>query len=60
MGMEVRIAGLDYKNTPLEIREKFAFTSAGAADFLARLKHKEEEAVLISTCNRTELCTFSD
>ncbi|MEP1035477.1 glutamyl-tRNA reductase [Ekhidna sp.] len=49
--------GLSYKNAPIEVREKVAFTEVEASQFLTKLKETFliEEAVLISTCNRTEL-----
>ncbi len=49
--------GLSYKNTPIEIREKIAFNNEQAGQFLIRLKEifNVEEAMLVSTCNRTEL-----
>ena len=57
--MEIKVAGLDYKNAPINIRDKFAFSSSAAADFLKKLRAQGEDAVLVSTCNRTELCIFS-
>ncbi|MEQ9009530.1 MAG: glutamyl-tRNA reductase, partial [Ekhidna sp.] len=49
--------GLSYKNAPIEIREKVAFSELEAGDFLMKLKEvfAIEEALLVSTCNRTEL-----
>lgn len=56
----IRIAGIDYESASVQEREKFSFTASEAADFLARLRHKTSECVLLSTCNRTELCLVSD
>lgn len=49
--------GLSYKNAPIEVREKVAFNEVEASHFLTLLKEtfSVEEALLISTCNRTEL-----
>lgn len=49
--------GLSYKNAPIQVREKVAFTEEEAGRFLVQLKEtfSIEEALLISTCNRTEL-----
>lgn len=49
--------GLSYKNAPIEVREKVAFSESEAGQFLLRLKEvfAIEEALLVSTCNRTEL-----
>lgn len=49
--------GLSYKNAPIEVREKVAFNEMEAGQFLTKLKEtfSLEEALLISTCNRTEL-----
>jgi glutamyl-tRNA reductase len=56
----IRIAGIDYESASVKEREKFSFTTSEAADFLARASHKASECVLLSTCNRTELCLVSD
>ncbi len=49
--------GLSYKNAPIEVREKVAFSEMEAGQFLLQLKDAlaMEEALLVSTCNRTEL-----
>ncbi len=49
--------GLSYKNAPIDIREKVAFNEEEAGQFLLKLKDifSIEEALLVSTCNRTEL-----
>lgn len=49
--------GLSYKNSPIEVREKVAFSELESGDFLIKLKEvfAIEEALLVSTCNRTEL-----
>lgn len=55
--MPVRVIGISYRTAPLEIRERFVFDDAqirGALDEIVHEGHAEE-AVLLSTCNRTEL-----
>lgn len=49
--------GLSYKNAPIEIREKVAFSEMEAGQFLSKLREtfSVEEGLLVSTCNRTEL-----
>lgn len=49
--------GLSYHNTPITIREQIAFTADEASEFLLKLKEtvSVDEALLVSTCNRTEV-----
>ena len=49
--------GLSYKNAPIEVREQVAFSEEEASNFLTKLSEffSIEEALLVSTCNRTEL-----
>ena len=48
---------MSHRSAPVEVREKVAFSPCAARSFLRRLKEvgAVAEAVLISTCNRTEL-----
>ena len=48
---------LSYKNTPIDIREMVAMESADSGAFLLKIKEvfDVEVALLISTCNRTEI-----
>lgn len=52
-----RAIGISYKNTPLDVREAVAFDEAQAKQFLVQLKEvlNVEEALILSTCNRTEI-----
>jgi glutamyl-tRNA reductase len=55
--MPVRIIGISHRTAPLEIRERFVFPDAQVQetlDTIIRGGHASE-AVLLSTCNRTEL-----
>ncbi|GAB4240671.1 MAG: glutamyl-tRNA reductase [Ekhidna sp.] len=49
--------GLSYQSTSIEVREKVAFGSEECVDFLLKLKETfgVEEALVVSTCNRTEI-----
>lgn len=55
--MRIRAAGLDFTNTPVAVRERFSFTGQATADFLAGIKRRGCDAVLLSTCNRVVLWT---
>ena len=51
------LIGISYKTADLEIRERFAFSSAEIAAFSKRLLNsgKVKGIVILSTCNRTEI-----
>lgn len=55
--MRLRLFGFDHSRAPLELRERFAFDRAETERFLDGWLERfpEIEAVLVSTCNRTEL-----
>ena len=55
--MLIAVAGMSHRSAPIEVREKVAFSPCAARSFLRRLKESGTvaEAVLLSTCNRTEL-----
>ncbi|HEY6749731.1 MAG TPA: glutamyl-tRNA reductase [Rubrobacteraceae bacterium] len=55
--MLVAVAGMSHRSAPIEVREQVAFAPCAARSFLRRLKEEGSvaEAVLLSTCNRTEL-----
>jgi len=55
--MFVAVAGISHHSAPVEVREKVAFSPCAGKDFLGRLRDENLvlEAVLLSTCNRTEL-----
>jgi glutamyl-tRNA reductase len=55
--MHLLLAGLNHKTTPLEKRERLAFDAQGIERALPQLAAQAGlyEAVLLSTCNRTEL-----
>jgi glutamyl-tRNA reductase len=55
--MNIFVAGLSYKTTPVEVREKLAVQRARLQCCGCRLKLRGglEEVVLLSTCNRVEI-----
>ena len=54
--MRLQILGLNHNTAPVEVREQVVFAGDEVAQALARLTELEgvDEAVLLSTCNRTE------
>jgi len=54
--MNIHCLGINHRTAPIEIREQLWFSSSEIPPVLASLKEKTmKEAVLVSTCNRTEL-----
>lgn len=55
--MHLTLVGLSHKTAPVEIREKLTFPENVQADALRRLTESDfvSEAVIVSTCNRTEI-----
>lgn len=55
--MPLHVLGINHLTAPLEVREKIAFPAERQAGALAELRAQAgvSEAVLLSTCNRTEV-----
>jgi glutamyl-tRNA reductase len=53
--MKLTLVGTSHKLAPVEIREQVALDGAGAARLARALAVDGREAVVLSTCNRTEL-----
>jgi glutamyl-tRNA reductase len=55
--MDVRLLGINHHTAPLELRERLALDGAGVAAVLREIRSgvAAAEAVLLATCNRTEL-----
>ncbi len=55
--MPVVVTGLSHHSSPVELRERFAFSNAQIADALGQLRERgiADEAVILSTCNRVEI-----
>jgi glutamyl-tRNA reductase len=56
-GIRVALIGCNHRTAPVELRERVAFTTEQALDAAAQLRQRGilEEAVVVSTCNRSEL-----
>jgi glutamyl-tRNA reductase len=54
------VVGISHETAPIEVRERVAFASPEAREALVALRREAgvEEAVLLSTCNRTEVYLF--
>jgi len=59
--MRLQILGLNHNTAPVEIREQVVFAGNEVGRALARLREIQgvDEAVLLSTCNRTEFYTIT-
>jgi glutamyl-tRNA reductase len=60
--MKLYVIGVNYKKTPLQIREKFSIENDEYEKVLSSFKLLDgvSECALLSTCNRTELHIFSE
>ena len=57
----LRVIGMNHRSAPLEVREQLAFSPAQVDRALAAWQDQttDLEAVLLSTCNRTEFYVAS-
>ncbi len=55
--IDFKAVGISYHNAPLDIREKVTLSESEGRDFLLRLRDTFDisEALVVSTCNRTEI-----
>jgi glutamyl-tRNA reductase len=60
--MPLKILGLNHNTAPVEIREQVVFAGDEIARALAQVRDLEgvDEAMLLSTCNRTEFYVITD
>jgi glutamyl-tRNA reductase len=60
--MSFYVLGINHRSAPLEVREKLAFAPERQSDALSDLASQPgvAEAVLVSTCNRTEVYCRAD
>ncbi|MDH5621903.1 MAG: glutamyl-tRNA reductase, partial [Gammaproteobacteria bacterium] len=60
--MPLQILGLNHNTAPVEIREQVVFSGDDIARALVRMAALPgvDEAVLLSTCNRTEFYVIAD
>ncbi len=54
---EIILMGINHKTAPVTLREALAFSEEETGDFLVKLREQDaiSEAMLFSTCNRTEI-----
>jgi glutamyl-tRNA reductase len=59
--MDLIVVGLNHRTAPLEVRERVAFDDAEVQAALSRARSEQvlSEAILLSTCNRTEFYGLS-
>ena len=59
---KIIVIGFDYKHSPLEVREKVAFTSSGLKKAYEKIKNdaKIKETIILSTCNRSEIYAYAN
>ena len=60
--MYILQVGFNYKTTPVEIREKLAFSEQEIENAIVKLNQQKSilENVIVSTCNRTEIYAIVD
>ncbi|GBF73934.1 glutamyl-tRNA reductase [Paenibacillus sp. 598K] len=60
--MHIVVVGLNYKTSPVEVREKFTFAERELPQALRQLKQTNSimECVIVATCNRTEIYAVVD
>ncbi len=60
--MDLIVVGLNHRTAPLEVRERVAFDEREVHGVLSRARRDEvlSEAILLSTCNRTEFYGLSN
>ncbi len=58
--MKLSLVGVSHHRAPVELRERVALDSEGAAALAARLAERSGEAIVLSTCNRTEIYVAGD
>lgn len=59
---DIRVVGLSHKTAPVSVREWFSFDDEAASRLLTTLRERAglQEAVILSTCNRTEIYFVAD
>ncbi len=60
--MGISLISISHRNAPLAIRELFAFPEQVQVDLMHQMLDRKfaQECVMISTCNRTEVYTYSE
>lgn len=57
--MQLLVIGLNHKTAPVALREQLAFGASDLPMALSELRGLTQGAVIVSTCNRTELYTLA-
>src|SRR5512144_819743 len=59
---EIVIVGLNHRTAPVEVRERLAFPADTVGHALRGLRERDgiSEGVILSTCNRVEVCVLSN
>lgn len=57
---DILLVGLSHKSAPLEVRESVSFLGSQLSQALPPLRDRVGEAVILSTCNRTEIYAVTD
>ncbi len=60
MSLPLTVVGVSHETAPVEVREQLAYGPTEATEALVHLREREgvEEAILLSTCNRTEVYLY--
>lgn len=60
--MGISLISISHQHAPLSVRELFAFPENVQVDLMKQMLERKsaQECILISTCNRTEVYTYSD
>ena len=60
--MGISLISISHQNAPLSVRELFVFPENVQVDLMKQMLERKsaQECVMISTCNRTEVYTWSD
>ena len=58
--MKLSLVGVSHHRAPVELRERVALDPAGAAALAAHLADRTGEAIVLTTCNRTEIYVAGD
>lgn len=53
--MQIGVVGVNHKDTPIEIREKFNFSESQKIEGSSILQKDIDEVLILSTCNRSEI-----
>ncbi|MDO8568020.1 MAG: glutamyl-tRNA reductase [Dehalococcoidales bacterium] len=58
--MQFNLVGVNHQTAPVSVREKLAINAEKLGDALASVRSFVPQAVVLSTCNRTEIYAISD